>query len=198
VTPIFLVETGEADFRIDATHVKAAAGDILIAPACNAHRSESTGNEELRLTAIHTATTMATEWRASAPCRPTSGRRSGVIAAATILMAAHPVLVVRGADRARRARLRTAKRPQSARATPGLASASAEGSSAPCAIESCEPAVARMLPVLPDARQTPARAGPARGPRGGHHLGSAVPQAGTVRRRSRFEELQPITTRLAS
>ena len=65
---VFLVETGEADFSIDGMHVKAAAGDILIAPAGSAHRFTSTGTEELRLTAIHTAATMNTEWLASAPC----------------------------------------------------------------------------------------------------------------------------------
>jgi mannose-6-phosphate isomerase-like protein (cupin superfamily) len=65
---IFLVETGEADFRIDGAHVKATAGDILIAPAGSAHRFTSTGEEELRLTAIHTAATMDTEWLESAPC----------------------------------------------------------------------------------------------------------------------------------
>lgn len=65
---IFLVEAGAADFLIDGAHVTAAAGDILIAPAGSAHRFTSVGNEELRLTAIHTAATMDTEWLESAPC----------------------------------------------------------------------------------------------------------------------------------
>ena len=59
---VFVVEAGEADFSIDGTHVKATAGDILIAPAGSAHRFTSTGTEALRLTAIHTAATMDTEW----------------------------------------------------------------------------------------------------------------------------------------
>ena len=38
------------------------AGDIVIAPAGAAHRFTSVGDEQLRLTAIHTASTMDTEW----------------------------------------------------------------------------------------------------------------------------------------
>jgi mannose-6-phosphate isomerase-like protein (cupin superfamily) len=34
----------------------------VIAPAGSAHRFTSIGNEQLRLTAIHTAATMDTEW----------------------------------------------------------------------------------------------------------------------------------------
>ena len=64
---IFLVEAGEADFSIDGAHVRATAGDILIAPAGSAHRFTSTGEEELRRTAIQTAATMDTEWLDRAP-----------------------------------------------------------------------------------------------------------------------------------
>ena len=59
---VFIVDAGQADFQIDATHLTATAGDIVIAPAGTAHRFTSIGNEQLRLTAIHTAPTMDTEW----------------------------------------------------------------------------------------------------------------------------------------
>ncbi len=64
---VFVVEAGAADFQIDGASVRAAAGDILIAPAGSAHRFTSTGEQELRLTAIHTNATMDTEWLEPAP-----------------------------------------------------------------------------------------------------------------------------------
>jgi mannose-6-phosphate isomerase-like protein (cupin superfamily) len=63
---VFLVEAGEADFRIDDARVEATAGDLLIAPAGSAHCFTSTAGNELRLTAIHAAATMETEWLGSA------------------------------------------------------------------------------------------------------------------------------------
>ena len=62
---IFVVDTGQADFQVGDSHLSAHAGDILIAPAGAAHRFASTGTHQLRLTAIHTASTMETEWLAS-------------------------------------------------------------------------------------------------------------------------------------
>ena len=59
---IFVVGTGQAAFQIDDSRLTAHAGDILVAPARSAHRFTSTGEEQLRLTAIHTASTMETAW----------------------------------------------------------------------------------------------------------------------------------------
>jgi quercetin dioxygenase-like cupin family protein len=62
---IFVVDTGQAAFQVGDSHLTAHAGDVLIAPAGAAHRFTSTGDDQLRLTAIHTASTMETEWLAS-------------------------------------------------------------------------------------------------------------------------------------
>jgi mannose-6-phosphate isomerase-like protein (cupin superfamily) len=59
---LFIVHAGRADFEIDGTRLIATAGDILIAPAQTAHRFTNTGNEQLRITAIHTAPNIETEW----------------------------------------------------------------------------------------------------------------------------------------
>ncbi len=59
---VFIVHAGQADFEIDGTRLVATAGDILIAHAGTAHRFTNTGDERLRITAIHTAPTMDTEW----------------------------------------------------------------------------------------------------------------------------------------
>ncbi len=59
---VFVVHAGEARFEIDDQEVTATAGDILIAPAMSAHRFTNTGEAQLRITAIHTATEIDTEW----------------------------------------------------------------------------------------------------------------------------------------
>jgi quercetin dioxygenase-like cupin family protein len=59
---LFILHAGQARFDIDDTHVVATAGDILLAPAQSVHRFTNTGRDRLRLTAIHTAPTMETEW----------------------------------------------------------------------------------------------------------------------------------------
>jgi mannose-6-phosphate isomerase-like protein (cupin superfamily) len=59
---LFVVHAGEAEFQIDDAQVHADAGDILVAPAGTAHRFHATGTRQLRLTAIHTASRMRTEW----------------------------------------------------------------------------------------------------------------------------------------
>ena len=68
---VFVVHTGKARFEIDDLRVTATAGDILIAPAMSAHRFTNTGATQLRVTAIHTAPAMDTEW-----LQPTTGPRS--------------------------------------------------------------------------------------------------------------------------
>ena len=61
---IFVLDGGQGQFQIGDTHLTAGAGDILIAPAGVPHRFTSIGNTRLRLTAIHTASAMDTEWLA--------------------------------------------------------------------------------------------------------------------------------------
>ena len=65
---VFVVHAGEARFEIDELRVTATAGDILIAPAMSADRFTNTGAAQLRVTAIHTAPAMDTEW-----LQPTTG-----------------------------------------------------------------------------------------------------------------------------
>jgi len=66
---VFVVQAGEARFEIDDLRLTATAGDILIAPAMSAHRFTNTGAAQLRVTAIHTAPDMDTEW-----LQPTTGQ----------------------------------------------------------------------------------------------------------------------------
>jgi mannose-6-phosphate isomerase-like protein (cupin superfamily) len=65
---VFVVHAGKGRFEIDDLRLTATAGDILIAPAMSAHRFTNTGGAQLRVTAIHTASDMDTEW-----LQPTTG-----------------------------------------------------------------------------------------------------------------------------
>ena len=67
---IFVLDTGQATFQIGNTLLTAHAGDILIAPAGCAHGFTSTGGGQLRLTAIHTASTIETDRLASDARQP--------------------------------------------------------------------------------------------------------------------------------
>jgi mannose-6-phosphate isomerase-like protein (cupin superfamily) len=59
---VFVVENGEALFTVDDREMTARAGDIVVAPAGSAHKFLNTGSEELRITSIHPAATMETDW----------------------------------------------------------------------------------------------------------------------------------------
>jgi mannose-6-phosphate isomerase-like protein (cupin superfamily) len=59
---VFVVHAGEARFEIDELRLSATAGDIVIAPARSAHRFTNASESQLRLTGIHTAPDMDTEW----------------------------------------------------------------------------------------------------------------------------------------
>lgn len=59
---LFIVHSGHAEFQIDEMRLIAMTGDILIAPAASAHRFTNIGHARLRVTAIHTAPRMETEW----------------------------------------------------------------------------------------------------------------------------------------
>jgi quercetin dioxygenase-like cupin family protein len=62
---VFVLDAGQAEFQIGDDHLTAEPGDILIAPAGAPHRFTSLGDQQLRLTAIHTAPEMDTEWLTS-------------------------------------------------------------------------------------------------------------------------------------
>lgn len=67
---VFVVHAGGARFEVDGIAIDAGAGDVLIAPAGAAHRFTSTGDGPLRVTAIHAAPAMDTEWLEEAPATP--------------------------------------------------------------------------------------------------------------------------------
>jgi len=61
---VFVVESGQASFRIgDATTV-VEAGHVVVSPPGEAHGFVNSGTTELRLTAIHAASRFDTEWLA--------------------------------------------------------------------------------------------------------------------------------------
>jgi quercetin dioxygenase-like cupin family protein len=59
---VFILETGRATFEVDEMEITARPGEIVIAPAGAPHRFANTGPGELRLTAIHPAAEISTEW----------------------------------------------------------------------------------------------------------------------------------------
>jgi mannose-6-phosphate isomerase-like protein (cupin superfamily) len=61
---VFIVEAGEATFRIGEESIVVAAGHVVVSPAGEAHGFTNTGSDELRLTAIHGASRFTTEWLA--------------------------------------------------------------------------------------------------------------------------------------
>jgi quercetin dioxygenase-like cupin family protein len=63
---VFVLHSGRATFEVDQIEITAVPGDIVIAPAGAPHQFVNTGDEELRLTAIHPASEMSTQWLAPA------------------------------------------------------------------------------------------------------------------------------------
>jgi quercetin dioxygenase-like cupin family protein len=63
---VFILHAGRATFELDETEITARPGEIVIAPAGVPHRFANTGVEELRLTAIHPAAEITTQWLRSA------------------------------------------------------------------------------------------------------------------------------------
>jgi quercetin dioxygenase-like cupin family protein len=59
---VFVLHAGRATFEVDQIEITAVQGDIVIAPADAPDQFANTGGEELRLTAIHPASEMSTEW----------------------------------------------------------------------------------------------------------------------------------------
>jgi quercetin dioxygenase-like cupin family protein len=71
---VFVLHDGAASFVLDGEELTAEAGDVVIAPAGSAHRFTAVGDERLRLTAIHTAPAMETEWLEPAAVGATPSR----------------------------------------------------------------------------------------------------------------------------
>src|SRR5215212_3756790 len=59
---MFIVQSGEATFRIGADSVVVGEGHVVVSPAGEAHGFTNTGSRELRLTAMHGAARFSTEW----------------------------------------------------------------------------------------------------------------------------------------
>jgi mannose-6-phosphate isomerase-like protein (cupin superfamily) len=59
---VFVVETGQATFRIGDRTVVVERGHVVVSPSGEAHGFTNTGDGELRLTAIHAAGRFTTEW----------------------------------------------------------------------------------------------------------------------------------------
>jgi mannose-6-phosphate isomerase-like protein (cupin superfamily) len=59
---VFIVQEGEALFTVGDSEVPGRAGSVVVVPAGDAHRFQATGEGTLRLTCIHAAGEMQTEW----------------------------------------------------------------------------------------------------------------------------------------
>ena len=59
---VFIVESGQATFRIGDRSMVVEGGNVVVSPAGEAHGFVNSGIGELRLTAIHGAGRFATEW----------------------------------------------------------------------------------------------------------------------------------------
>jgi mannose-6-phosphate isomerase-like protein (cupin superfamily) len=59
---VFVVESGQATFRIGDRTVVVDGGHVVVSPPGEAHGFTNTGTGELRLTAIHGAGRFNTEW----------------------------------------------------------------------------------------------------------------------------------------
>jgi len=59
---VFVVEEGEATFRIGESTAIVSAGNVVVSPPGEAHGFVNSGDGELRLVAIHGAPRFDTEW----------------------------------------------------------------------------------------------------------------------------------------
>lgn len=59
---VFIVEAGEATFRMGSDQVVVTSGHVVVSPPGEAHGFTNTGSGELRLTAIHGSARFNTEW----------------------------------------------------------------------------------------------------------------------------------------
>jgi mannose-6-phosphate isomerase-like protein (cupin superfamily) len=63
-TEVFIVESGEATFRLGDDTVVVSDGHVVVGPPNVPHGFTNTGSGELRLVAIHGARRFVTEWLA--------------------------------------------------------------------------------------------------------------------------------------
>jgi mannose-6-phosphate isomerase-like protein (cupin superfamily) len=61
---VFIVESGQATFRIGDERIVVDGGNVVVSPPGEAHGFVNSGEGELRLTAIHGASRFSTEWLA--------------------------------------------------------------------------------------------------------------------------------------
>jgi mannose-6-phosphate isomerase-like protein (cupin superfamily) len=61
---VFIVDSGQATFRIGEETVVVDAGHVVVSPPGESHGFTNTGSGRLRLTAIHSAPRFSTEWLA--------------------------------------------------------------------------------------------------------------------------------------
>jgi mannose-6-phosphate isomerase-like protein (cupin superfamily) len=61
---VFIVESGTATFQIGSETIEVTGGHVVVSPPGEAHGFTNTGDDELRLTAIHGAERFNTEWLA--------------------------------------------------------------------------------------------------------------------------------------
>ena len=61
-TEVFVVESGQATFRIGDETVVVDGGHVVVSPPGEAHGFVKSGDGELRLTAIHGGSRFVTEW----------------------------------------------------------------------------------------------------------------------------------------
>lgn len=59
---VFVVESGQATFRIGDRTIEVEGGNVVVSPAGEPHGFTNSGSGELRLTAIHGAGRFDTEW----------------------------------------------------------------------------------------------------------------------------------------
>ena len=59
---VFVVEAGEATFRIGESTSVVSGGNVVVSPPGEAHGFVNSGDGELRLVAIHGASRFDTEW----------------------------------------------------------------------------------------------------------------------------------------
>jgi len=59
---VFIVHEGEALFTVGDSEVPGPAGSVVVVPAGDAHRFQAAGDGTLRMTCIHAAGEMQTEW----------------------------------------------------------------------------------------------------------------------------------------
>jgi mannose-6-phosphate isomerase-like protein (cupin superfamily) len=72
---VFVVESGQATFRIGEATTVVEAGHVVVSPAGEAHGFVNSGTAELRLVAIHGAPRFDTEWLEGPDPTWTSKRR---------------------------------------------------------------------------------------------------------------------------